>query len=77
MALALLPVDRLLLRPATHGLVIGLLLLALEGVLCILVYCAMLGVLAPRYLHEAMGIARHAAARTRPRSPPRPNREAR
>ncbi len=69
MALALLPVDRLLLRPAAHGLVVGLLLLALEGVLCILVYCAMLGVLAPRYLHEAMGIARH---RQRPNETPEP-----
>ena len=77
MALALLPVDRLLLRPATHGVVIGLLLLALEGVLCILVYCAMLGVLAPRYLHEAMGIARHRPQTNKTRSPPRSNRDAR
>ena len=58
MALALLPLDRLVLRPATHGLVVGLLLLALEGVLCVLVYGATLAVLAPRYLQEAKGITK-------------------
>jgi PST family polysaccharide transporter len=57
MALLLLPVDRLLLRPATHGLLVGLLLLAVEGVLCIVFYAGLLAVLAPRYLHEAKGIA--------------------
>jgi hypothetical protein len=59
MALALLPLDRLLLRPASHGLVLGLLLLAAEGVLCILLYAALLALLAPRYLHEVKGIAGH------------------
>ena len=59
MALALLPLDRLLLRPASHGLVLGLLLLAVEGVLCVLLYAALLALLAPRYLHEVKGIAGH------------------
>jgi O-antigen/teichoic acid export membrane protein len=69
MALALLPLDRLVLRPASHGLVVGLILVAVEGVLCVLLYAALLAVLAPRYVREAKEIARR---RHRPDESPEP-----
>ena len=52
MALAVLPVDRLLLDPAAHGLLTGLALLAVEGLLCVAVYAGVLAVLAPDLLRE-------------------------
>jgi PST family polysaccharide transporter len=57
MALAVLPVDRLLLHPASHGLVGGLLLLAVETLLCAVAYTIVLTLLAPRYLRELKQIA--------------------
>jgi O-antigen/teichoic acid export membrane protein len=62
MALAVLPIDRLLLEPAEHSLVLGILLLLAEGLLCAAIFAATLSLLAPSLLTEVRG----ALARLRP-----------
>lgn len=56
MALAILPVDRQLLHPADHSTPVGLLLLAVEGLLCVAVFAAVLSVLAPHLPGEIRGL---------------------
>lgn len=54
MALVVLPLDRLLVEPATHGTGLGLLLLVLEGLLCTVVFLAALALLAPHVVREGL-----------------------
>ena len=52
MALVLLPIDRLLVEPASHGTALGLLLLAAEGLAAVAIFVGVLLVLAPHRRHE-------------------------
>jgi len=63
MALAVLPLDRLVIEPATHGTAAGLALLVLEGIACLGVYVGVMAILAPNTLREiASTIARRGRA---------------
>jgi PST family polysaccharide transporter len=52
MGLAVLPLDRFVLDPHTHGTAAGLALLAAEGVVCIALFVGLLRLLAPATLNE-------------------------
>ena len=58
MALTVLPIDRLLLHPAEQSLILGLLLLAIEGLLCLLFFAVYLFLLAPTLPREFIVITR-------------------
>jgi hypothetical protein len=52
MALILLPLDREVLEPASHGTFVGLCLLAVEGILGCLIFATAMRVLAPGTMDE-------------------------
>ncbi len=71
MALLLLPLDRLLLDPASHGTLVGLALVAVEGLIGTAIFAAAMHLLAPHALAELLaGIRARLAAR---RSQPQPD----
>lgn len=66
MATAMLPVDRLLIDPPSHGAAVAILLLGAEGLIAALIYLAVLTPLAPDTLSKLRELARTARRRAGP-----------
>jgi PST family polysaccharide transporter len=68
MALLLLPLDREVLQPATHGTFAGLLLVLAEGIAGILIFAGLMRVLAPHSAAELRSLVSARLQRRRPES---------
>ncbi|MFN8113684.1 MAG: oligosaccharide flippase family protein [Solirubrobacterales bacterium] len=64
MAAVVLPLDRYVLEPGSHGTVQGLLLLAAEGLLAVAVYAVAVSAISPSHPRELIGLVRSRGGRS-------------
>ena len=65
-AFAVLPLDRFVLEPAAHGIIVGLMLLAVEGIAFTVLYIGVLHSIAPGHSGEILGVLRRQNWRRQP-----------